>query len=117
MRILITGSRRWFDWNTFNDALNEATKGQSDIVIVHGDCLTGADSMAKDWALYQSVIQEPHPAEWDRYGKRAGYVRNADMVKLGADLCLAFIKNGSPGATMTAEYAEKTGIKTIRYLA
>lgn len=117
MRILITGSRKWFDWNTFNDALNKATKDQSDIVIVHGDCPTGADSMAKDWALYQSVIQEPHPAEWDRYGKRAGYVRNAEMVELGADLCLAFIKFGSPGSTMTANLAEKKGIEVRRYLA
>lgn len=113
MRILVTGSRDWFWWNDVNEALLEACKDATNIVIVHGACPTGADKWAERFAQYQRVREERHPAEWDKFGKSAGFRRNAEMVESGADLCLAFIKNESKGATHTATLAERAGIKTV----
>lgn len=71
--------------------------------------------MAEEWAVENGRMLKRYPADWNQYGKRAGYVRNAQMVKEGADVCLAFIRNGSRGASMTANLAEKAGIRTVRY--
>lgn len=111
----MTGSR---DWPSRGFVYLELAKAATEVgvVVVHGDCPTGADRFADEWAEWQAdVTVERHPAEWDKYGKSAGFRRNAEMVNLGADVCLAFIKNGSKGASMTADLAEQAGIPTIRF--
>lgn len=94
-RILVTGARDWSDDVAVAEALLEArdtaTRG-AEIVLVHGDCQTGADAIAKRWATTWGWIVEDHPADWERYRNAAGYRRNAEMVNLGADICLAFIR-------------------------
>lgn len=59
------------------------------------------------------VSQERYPAKWDEYGKNAGHIRNAEMVKLGADRCFVYLKNNSPGATSLAKMAWQAGISII----
>ena len=116
-RLLVTGSRNWDDVTIIKLALNKAVNYLGNqVTLVHGACPTGADDIADDWFTYANLGPvEAHPADWNTYGKRAGFLRNSLMVDLGADLCLAFIKNESRGATMTANLAEKAGIRTWRY--
>jgi hypothetical protein len=117
MRILITGSRDWGDLASIRNAiLSESMKTRDNVVIVHGGA-RGADYLAGRVADELKLDVEVYKADWDTYGKRAGYIRNDKMVNLGADICLAFIRNESKGATMCAELAEKAGIpvKVWRY--
>lgn len=116
-RILITGSREWQDEALIRDALDMAwgtLGGDPETVIVSGNAW-GADEMCERWAESHGLTVERHPADWATHKKAAGFVRNAEMVALGADLCVAFIYDGSKGATMTANLAEKAGILTWRY--
>jgi hypothetical protein len=135
MRILITGSRDWNDADTIKNALRDAVwdeKEMSDVLVVHGGA-RGADMLAGRVAEQHGMMTEAHPANWDscgpdcnrshyryRDGKpycpRSGYVRNAEMVALGADICLAFIKNHSKGAEMCVKLADAAGIPVRRYI-
>lgn len=133
MRVLVTGSRDWDDGTAIYRALHVEvvekfwlrgydSEGNfvdwikpDDFVLVHGDCPTGADMISDEWCISRFFVAERHPADWKKFGKPAGFIRNKEMVERGADLCLAFIKNNSRGASMTADLAEKAGIKTLRY--
>ena len=118
-RVLVTGSRDWTDEQAIADALldtwHDATEDGADgILVVHGACPKGADKLAADWAAANGIPQEAHPADWNTNGKAAGFIRNQHMVNLGADICLAFIQDGSRGASHTAQLAEQAGIPTLR---
>jgi predicted ArsR family transcriptional regulator len=120
MRVLVTGSRDWPDdqWHVIADALYMVETMRADpdtITLVQGNCPTGADRIAVAVARTLGWQIEAHPADWARLGKAAGPLRNAEMVDAGATLCLAFIKNGSKGATGCAELARKSGIETHTY--
>lgn len=114
-RVLITGSRTWDDKQAILDALRKYANKVYSLVVVHGACPKGADALADELAQEYGVEVERHPADWNTHGRQAGFIRNAKMVELGADVCLAFIRNGSKGATMTADLAEKAGIPTWRF--
>ncbi|MFE2965541.1 DUF2493 domain-containing protein [Streptomyces sp. NPDC059340] len=119
-RILVTGSREWDDrdriWLELGNAVSTVDINR-EIVIVHGDCPRGADAIADQWGRKYGATIERHPANWQINGKRAGFIRNDLMVNLGADLCIAFIRNGSRGASHTAALAEHAGIPTRRWAA
>lgn len=119
-RILITGSRDWEDQDTVYKALAEVVRvlpANQEVIVVHGACSTGADHMAHEWARGFGALIEAHPANWVRHGRQAGPLRNAVMVTAGADICLAFIRNGSRGASHTAGLAEAAHIPTRRWTA
>ena len=120
LKVLVTGSRDWTDPGAIEleifRALYETKTTFSEAVLIHGACPSGADAMADAYARANGMHIIRRPADWDRYGKRAGYVRNAELVDLGPDVCLAFIRQKSRGATMTADLAEGAGIEVRRFL-
>ncbi|MGW1673259.1 SLOG family protein [Streptomyces sp. NPDC002324] len=116
MRLLVTGSRTWTDAALLEGVIGEVLwlgrYRPRDVLLVHGACPRGADALADRFAHEIGMSVCRHPAEWGAYGKRAGFLRNAEMVSAGADLCFAFIRDGSAGASMTADLAVKSGIPT-----
>ena len=90
-RIIVCGSREWEDALLIEHELmkiKEQYRGYPTI-IVHG-AGRGADSLADHVAKTLRLEVEPHPADWSKYGKIAGFLRNQEMADLGAQLCLVF---------------------------
>lgn len=116
-RILVTGSREFGSEIIIRTALRRAAidaRGRR-IVVVHGDA-PGADRAADKIARLEGWTVEPHHANWRKYGKRAGVIRNAEMVDAGADVCLAFFQYGAAniGTTDCSDRAKAAGIPVSR---
>ncbi len=118
-RILVTGSRDWTDAATIRQALAKAWQDlghDRGTVLVHGDChLGGADKIAADTWRAWGMPDEPHPAEMGPDGHVLGPKRNAHMVSLGADVCLAFPLPSSRGTRNCMRLAREAGIPVRVY--
>lgn len=112
LRILVTGSRNWDDRDAVIDALIERDDGVPEAVLVHGGA-RGADTMAANLAEMFGWAVEAHPADWARYGKSAGFLRNVEMVSLGANICVVFALKWASGSGHCARAARRAGIPTI----
>lgn len=71
----------------------------------------GADRLAADWAVCNWMSLEEYPAEWDKHGKGAGFIRNQEMLDTGVDLVVAF--PGGNGTAHTVRNAKRMGIEVL----
>ncbi len=78
--------------------------------LIHGGA-AGADSLAGEWAKANNVPVTIFPADWKKYGKLAGYVRNQQMANTHPDLCIAF--PGGKGTENMVNVAGKEAIKVM----
>lgn len=124
MKILITGSRDWQDYATIHLALSRVIKEyfapnkpkREDVLIIHGGAM-GADSLAGEWATAYKAPQKVYTPDWKGQGKKAGILRNQQMLDENPDIALviAFWKNKSKGTAHMINYAKKAGKKVIIY--
>lgn len=88
MKVLVCGSRHFDDKRKMEEILG-AIPGIDRII--HGGA-RGADTLAGEYAEAHDIEVDRYMAEWERYGKRAGYLRNQRMLTEGRpDLVVAFL--------------------------
>lgn len=110
-RILVTGSRRWWDRWTLWRRLDQVLEEHGPLTIVHG-AACGLDDLARWWADRRGQAHEPYRADWHTYGKRAGPRRNQEMVADGAAVCLAWPDPESRGTVDCIWRAREARIPT-----
>ncbi len=89
MKVLVCGSRDWKDVSKIVERLCLLPEGT---VVIQGDA-RGADLLAKDAATKMGLAVESFPADWDRYGRKAGPIRNRKMLDQKPSLVIAFHDN------------------------
>lgn len=103
MRVLVCGSRHLNDYELVKSKLLElhcTTKenGKHKIDCIISGHARGADSLGERFAKEYNIPLEIYPADWDKYGKAAGPIRNAQMLKEGRPgLVVAFVAPNSRG--------------------
>lgn len=107
MKLLVCGGRDFFDAERMHRLLDLIWP----TIVIHG-CARGADAMAANWAVKNGVPHQCFRADWQSLGKRAGHVRNRQMLVEGKpDMVLAF-----PGGVGTANMigqAMQAGVPTV----
>ncbi len=111
--LLVCGDRNWVDFDIIRSYLELANIAGFD-TIIEGEA-KGADSMARDIGILLGFKVIPVPAEWDKYHKAAGPIRNAKMLEYQPSLCLAFHPNigQSKGTLDMITKARKAGIPVV----
>lgn len=93
-RVIICGSREFDDYEFLRDKCDKilsrkAADPTEEIVIVSG-CAKGADTLGERYASERGYQVLRYPAQWDKYGKSAGYRRNKEMAEV-SNACIAFL--------------------------
>lgn len=112
MRVLVCGGRNYTNQPEIEYQMTDLlinSKGPHTII---AGAATGADSLAVIWARAEGHKVIEFPANWKKYGKRAGIVRNREMLLIGKpDVVLAF--PGGKGTADMVALARDAGVRVI----
>ena len=112
MRVLVCGGRDFKDYPFLCRTLGVVDSKEGIDTIISG-AAKGADTLAADWAAMNWAYLEEYPAQWDKYGRKAGPIRNKQMLDEGQpDLVIAF--PGGHGTDNMCKQAEKAGVEVRR---
>ena len=121
LRILIAGSRDFADYEYLKSCVSKFLKEHKDrtITIVSGNA-RDADKLGEKYAIENGIKLRRFPADWVKFGKSAGFIRNNQMLEYiqenGCECAvLAFWDGKSHGTKHTITTAKKRGIETVIY--
>lgn len=112
MKYIIAGGRDFKNRNLMYAVMNTFKKYTPSIdrpitEVVSGDAI-GADSLGIEWASVNTIPVKHFPAEWDKYGKSAGFIRNAEMGEY-ADAAVCFWDGESKGTKHMIDTMKRLG--------
>lgn len=106
-KLIVAGGRDFNDASLLAFSINDLANGiyaDKAISIVTG-MAKGADSLGYYFAIKNNVVAYKFPADWTKYGKSAGMIRNKQMGDF-ADGLLAFWDGKSRGTKQMIEYMD-----------
>lgn len=111
MVVLVCGGRNYWDQQAVFGVLSGLHHDQPISLLIHGGA-KGADSLAGVWAYRNGVPCREFAADWEKYGKSAGPIRNRQMLDEGKpELVVAF--PGGAGTRHMIEAAARRGLPIV----
>lgn len=111
MRIIVAGGRDFRYRDIAFVCLAKHVKQGDTVISGHA---RGADIIGEMYARTHNIDLELHSADWNRYGKAAGRIRNSQMADV-ADKLIAFWDGKSRGTKHMISEAKKKGLELIVY--
>lgn len=108
-KTIIAGGRMFCPTKNHKLWLTALLKKLDTEIIVSGGAM-GADQFGENMAEHLGLVCKVFPADWQRYGKSAGYKRNLQMAYY-ADSCIIF--PGGRGTDHMKLTAENSGLHVI----
>ena len=115
VKVIVAGSRTFNDFAYLEKHLMAYFKANAlhrkDVEIISGTA-KGADSLGEQFANKYGLKLTKFPADWNQYGKSAGYIRNEEMAKYAKKdgILFAFWDNSSKGTKHMISIASKYNI-------
>lgn len=104
-KLVVCGGRDFANFELMQTKLDHLLSNKRNTVIVSG-VARGADSLGCKYARLRNLKIESYPADWEFYGKSAGYLRNEQMAEIADGVC-AFWDGKSRGTAHMIELARK----------
>lgn len=116
--IMIVGTRTYEDYKAFkkqvDEWLNYNVNLNDDIIEIVSGGARGVDSLAERLANEENFLLKVFPADWNKYGKSAGPIRNRQMVEYIKEkdgVCLIFWDGQSRGTKNDIDLCKEYNIK------
>ena len=107
IKIIIAGSRSFNNYNYLYQRIKWVLKIEKinlhDVQVLCG-MAKGADKLGEEFAIDHLLQVKYFPADWDKYGKQAGYIRNKQMAEY-CDYCICFYDGHSKGTKLMINLA------------
>lgn len=115
-KVIIAGGRDFNDYDLLMKKVSSLLRNQYKGIEVVSGGAKGADALGEKYAVDSNMSLKEFHADWDRYGKSAGYRRNVEMAEY-ADALIAFWDGRSKGTKHMIDIAKSKGLKVrvIKY--
>ena len=109
MKAAIVGSRTFNDYKKVVEFITNMKEiyELEDIDLVVSGGARGADALGAKYAKEHGIELKVFPAKWSIYGKKAGILRNVDIIE-NCDVCFVFWDGESHGAKHDIELCKKS---------
>lgn len=108
VRIIVCGGRHYADQQHVFQVLDKIHVLRTITEVIQGECPTGADRWAREWATNMGIKLTRCHARWDLHGRTAGPIRNRQMLELNPDGVVAF--SGGRGTADMCQAAKEAGV-------
>jgi len=109
MKTIIAGSRDYSSVASIYSVLDAQLLVRPITEVISGTA-RGPDSIGAIWAIERNIPVTYFPADWGRYGRGAGHIRNAQMAEY-AEAVIIFWNGISSGTANMINLARKRGLQ------